>query len=92
MAQLRLRPLALASAAVFGSRQEHSARLPAALANRLVNIYRNGSLIAQARCDATGIYKTTRTLGGGTFTFQARTPNDQDNLGTTSPLRQVAIR
>lgn len=66
-------------------------RVYPALSNRLVNIYRNGSLVAQARCDATGIYKVTRTLGAGTFTFQARTPNDQSNLGTNSPTRSVRI-
>jgi hypothetical protein len=67
-------------------------RVYPALSNRLVNIYRNGSLVAQARCDATGIYKVTRTLGAGTFTFQARTPNDQDNLGTSSRLLSVTVR
>lgn len=59
-------------------------RVYPALNNRLVNIYRNGTLLAQGRCDATGIYKITKIMGGGTFTFQARTPNDQDNLGTSS--------
>lgn len=56
-----------------------------------VNIYRNGSLVAQARCDATGIYTAPRTLGAGTFSFQARTPNDQDDLGTSSRLLSVTI-
>lgn len=67
-------------------------RVYPALSNRLVNIYRSGLLIAQARCDASGIYSVTRTLGAGTFTFLARTPNDQSNLGTTSPARVVSIR
>lgn len=66
-------------------------RVYPALNQRLVNVYRNGSLVAQARCDASGIYKVTRTLGGGTYTFQARTANDQYNLGTTSLARQVTI-
>lgn len=67
-------------------------RVYPALTSRLVNIYRNGSLVAQARSDATGLYKVTRTLGAGTYTFQARTPNDQSNLGTTSPARQVTVQ
>lgn len=66
-------------------------RVYPALNNRLVNIYRNGSLVAQARSDATGIYRVTRTLGAGTFTFQARTPNDTYNLGTSSPARSIRI-
>lgn len=67
-------------------------RVYPALRNRLVNLYRNGTLVGQGRCDATGIYTITRTLGAGTFTFQVRTPNDQDNLGTTSRALSVAIR
>lgn len=66
-------------------------RVYPALRNRLVNLYRNGVLAGQGRCDATGIYVITRTLGAGTFTFQVRTPNDQDNLGTTSRQLRVAI-
>lgn len=66
-------------------------RVYPALANRLVNVYRNGTLVAQARSDSSGIYKVTRTLGAGTFTFGARTPNDQSNLGATSRTRSVRI-
>ncbi|HVE74415.1 MAG TPA: hypothetical protein VNA30_04900, partial [Mycobacteriales bacterium] len=66
-------------------------RVYPALNNRLVNIYRNGSLVGQARSDAAGIYRVTRTLGAGTFTFGARTPDDTSNLGATSPTRSVRI-
>ena len=66
-------------------------RVYPALNNRLVNVYRNGNLVAQARSDATGVYKVTRTLSAGTFTFQARTPNDAYNLGASSPILSVRI-
>ncbi len=67
-------------------------RVYPALRNRLVNLYRNGVLVGQGRCDATGIYTITRTLAAGAFTFQARTPDDQDNLGTVSRELRVTIR
>lgn len=67
-------------------------RVYPALTDRLVNVYRNGVLVAQARSDAGGIYEVRRTLAAGTFAFQARTPDDQYNLGTTSPTRSVTVR
>lgn len=63
-----------------------------ALSNRLVSIYRNGVLVAQARCDASGIYKVTKTLAAGTFAFQARTPNDTYNVGANSALLNLTVR
>lgn len=67
-------------------------RVYPALRNRLVNLYRNGVLVGQGRCDSSGIYTMTRTLAAGTFSFQARTPNDQDNLGTVSRELRVTVR
>jgi len=58
---------------------------------RLVSVYRNGTLAAQGRCDANGIYSVTRTLAAGTYAFQARTASDTYNLGTTSRSVQVSI-
>jgi subtilisin family serine protease len=52
---------------------------------RLVSIYRDEVLVAQGRCDASGIYSITKQLAVGPFEFFARTPNDTYNLGTTSP-------
>lgn len=66
-------------------------RVYPALSNRLVNLYRNGVLVGQGRCDSTGIYSITKTLAAGTFTFQLRTPNDQDNLGTNSRELRLLI-
>lgn len=68
-----------------------SGRVYPALNGRLVSLYRNGSLVAQARTDASGIYTVKRTLGAGTFSFQARTANDTYNLGTTSPAKTYRI-
>jgi hypothetical protein len=68
-----------------------SGRAYPALNNRLVSIYRSGSLVAQARCNASGIYTVTRTLAAGTFSFQARTANDTYNLGATSPAHAYRI-
>ena len=66
-------------------------RVYPALNNRLVNLYRNGVLAAQGRSDASGIYRITKTLTGGTYTFQVRTPNDQSNLGTKSRELRLLI-
>lgn len=87
-----VRSVASLNASRIGTRTyTFTGRVYPALDNRLVNVYRNGALVAQARSDATGIYKVTRTLGAGTFTFQARTPDDQSNLGTSSAPRSVRI-
>lgn len=56
-------------------------RVYPALANRLVNVYRGGVLLAQARCDAAGVYRVTSRLARGTYTFETRTPNDTHNVG-----------
>jgi hypothetical protein len=56
-----------------------------------VSLYRNGVLVAQGRSDASGVYRISRTLAAGTFTFQVRTPDDQHNLGTASPLRRALV-
>ena len=66
-------------------------RVYPALDRRLISLYRNGVLVAQGRTDASGIYRITKQLAGGTFTFQTRTPNDQHNLGAASPLRRAQI-
>lgn len=58
---------------------------------RLVSIYRNGTLVAQTRCDASGIYNVTRTLAAGGYSFQSRTANDVYNLGTTSRTLPVTV-
>ena len=55
-----------------------------ALANRLVNVYRNGALVAQGRTSSTGVYAITKALAAGTYGFVVRTPNDTYNLGATS--------
>lgn len=90
---IAVRSVASFNASRVGTRTyTFTGRVYPALRNRLVNLYRNGALVGQGRCDATGIYTITRTLAAGTFTFQVRTPNDQDNLGTTSRELQVAIR
>jgi hypothetical protein len=69
-----------------------SGRVYPALNNRLVSLYRNGSLFGQGRCDANGVYRITRTSTAGAFSFQARTANDTYNLGTSSPARTFTIR
>jgi hypothetical protein len=61
------------------------------LAGRLVSLYRNGLLIAQARTNSAGIYVMRKTLTAGTFDFQVRTANDTYNLGTTSRTARVRI-
>ncbi|MCW2606966.1 MAG: N-acetylmuramoyl-L-alanine amidase [Frankiales bacterium] len=90
---VQVRSVASMTASRVGSRTyAFTGRVYPALDNRLVNIYRNSVLVAQARSDASGIYRVTRTLGAGTSTFLARSPNDTYNLGATSPARQVLIR
>lgn len=69
-----------------------SGRSYPALSNRLVSIYRNGVLVAQGRCDSSGVYRVTKTLAAGTFTFQARTGNDAHNLGSVGPQLRLTIR
>lgn len=89
---IAVRSVASFNAARVGTRTyTFTGRVYPALDNRLVNLYRNGVLVGQGRSDATGIYRITRTLGAGTFTFQVRTPDDQHNLGTTSRQLRVAI-
>jgi hypothetical protein len=89
---IQVRSVGSLNAARVGTRTyTFSGRVYPALANRLVSIYRNGTLVAQARCAASGIYTVTRTLGAGTFSFQAKTANDTYNLGTTSPAKSVRI-
>jgi hypothetical protein len=58
---------------------------------RLVSVYRNGTLIAQGRTNSSGIYAIRKTLAPGTFNFQARTGDDTYNLGASSPAKTVRI-
>jgi hypothetical protein len=66
-------------------------RVYPARVGRLVSIYRNGALCAQARTDASGIYSVTKTLSAGTYGFQARTGDDTYNLGAKSPAKTYRI-
>jgi hypothetical protein len=66
-------------------------RVYPARTGRLVSLYRNGALVAQARTDASGVYAMTKTLAKGTFSFQVRTGDDTYNLGASSPARTVSI-
>lgn len=66
-------------------------RVYPALVNRSVKVYCDDVLVGQGRSDATGVYAITRTLGAGTFVFQARTTDDQHNLGAESARRLVEI-
>jgi uncharacterized protein YkwD len=62
------------------------------LANRLVSLYRNGTLAGQARTNARGIYAIGKVLAPGpTYDFVVRTPNDAYNLGATSRTLRVRI-
>lgn len=89
---IQVRSVASLSATRVGTRTfTFSGRVYPALSGRLVSLYRNGVLVAQARCASTGIYTMTKTLGAGTFSFQTKTANDTYNLGTTSPLRSVRV-
>lgn len=90
---IAVRSVASFSASRVGTRTyTFTGRVYPALANRLVSLYRNGTLVAQGRCDASGIYRITKTLAGGTFTFQVRTADDQDNLGTRSRELSLLVR
>jgi hypothetical protein len=66
-------------------------RVYPALNGRLVSLYRNGTLVGQARTNSSGIYTITKTLAAGRFSFQVRTANDTYNLGTSSPARTYTI-
>jgi hypothetical protein len=55
-----------------------------ALTGRLVSLYRNGVLLAQARTNTSGVYVIRRTLAAGTFDFAVKTGNDTYNLGVSS--------
>ncbi len=68
-----------------GSTQVVTGRVYPALPGRLVSIYRDGRLLRQARCDASGIYAASMPLTGGSA-LQARTADDTYNLGTTSAV------
>jgi hypothetical protein len=65
-------------------RYTFTGRVYPAHAQRLVSLYRNDVLIAQGRCDASGVYVITKTLAVGPFSFFVRTANDTYNLGATS--------
>jgi hypothetical protein len=89
---IQVRSVASLNAKRIGTRTyTFTGRVYPALNNRLVSIYRNGSLVAQARCNASGIYTVTRTLAAGTASFQAKTANDTYNLGATSPAHAYRI-
>jgi hypothetical protein len=66
-------------------------RVYPALSQRLVSLYRNGTLLAQGRCDSTGVYAIQKTLGRGSYNFFVRTSNDTYNLGTSSPSKILSI-
>jgi hypothetical protein len=66
-------------------------RVYPALNQRLVSLYRNGALVAQGRCDASGVYSINKSLAAGTFSFFVRTSSDTYNVGTTSPTISVRI-
>lgn len=68
-----------------------SGRVYPARVGRLVSIYRNGTLLAQARTDASGIYAVTKTVAAGSAGFLARTGDDTYNLGATSPAKTYVI-
>jgi hypothetical protein len=68
-----------------------SGRVYPARVSRLVSIYRNGKLVAQARTDASGVYGVTRSVAAGSAAFQARTGDDTYNLGATSPLKTYTV-
>lgn len=68
-----------------------SGRVYPARTGRLVSLYRNRTLVAQARTNSSGVYALTKSLAAGQFTFQMRTANDTYNLGTTSPARSYLI-
>jgi hypothetical protein len=61
------------------------------LTNRLVSLYRNGVLAAQARTDARGVYAMAKSFAAGTYDFAVRTPNDAYNLGATSRTLRVRV-
>jgi subtilisin family serine protease len=65
-------------------RYTFTGRVYPAHAQRLVSLYRDDVLIAQGRCDASGVYAITKTLAVGPFSFFVRTANDTYNLGATS--------
>lgn len=89
---IAVRSVASFNASRVGTRTwTFTGRVYPALDQRLVNLYRNGTLVGQGRSDATGVYRITRTLAAGPFTFQVRTPNDQDNLGTSSRELRLTI-
>jgi hypothetical protein len=89
---IQVRSVASFNANRVGSRAYvFTGRVYPARNQRLVNVYRNGALVAQARCDASGIYRVTRTLAAGTYSFQARTASDTYNLGATSRSLQVSV-
>lgn len=58
---------------------------------RVVSLYRNGVLVAQGRCDATGVYVINKTLAAGTFNFLVRTTSDSYNVGSTGPARSIRV-
>lgn len=87
---IAVRSVASLNARRVGTRTyEFTGRVYPARKDRVVNLYRNGVLVAQCHSDATGVYVIFKTLAGGTYTFQARTRDDQYNLGATS--RQLRL-
>jgi hypothetical protein len=82
---IQVRSVASFSARHVGVRTyTFTGRVYPAHAGRLVSLYRNDVLIAQARCDSSGVYVITKQLAVGPYSFFVRTPNDTYNLGTTS--------
>lgn len=66
-------------------------RVYPARTGRLVSLYRNSRLFAQARTDSSGIYTITKASAGGTLSFYARTAADTYNLGTTSRSLRISV-
>jgi outer membrane protein assembly factor BamB len=90
---IQVRSVASINAARVGVRTYvFQGRVFPARPGRLVSLYRNGVLVAQARTDANGVYSLTKTLAGGTFGFEVRTASDTYNLGARSAVRTVTIR
>jgi hypothetical protein len=62
-----------------------------ARSGRLVSIYRDSVLVAQARTDLRGVYSVTKLLAGGGFVFWAATGSDTYNLGAKSRTVYLTI-
>jgi hypothetical protein len=62
-----------------------SGRVYPARVGRLVSVYRDLVLCAQARTNATGVYSVNKTMASGFSFFSAHSGSDTYNLGSDSP-------